>query len=895
MSNQGSSSDNANYKDGTSLTLEPQQPSSGEHASCSLPQRTFAKIIGQDETQVSAEQAQAQFAKTAQAAVVTGDVESLPASPDHLDYILSNMKREGFMHSSASSPEPLKDTNTYKKKAVNASQLDQVIGSWYYDLEQGGFAIDSTMAAILGIINFSGFLDADFIFQFFDQVKREHIKHCLLYPELGDLLFRNVIITKGTNFGKRFTFQGQILSRNSQGRATKAVGSFAYESSPYAEFLTREIANDALFIWDRQLQSIISNTAFHQLLEQNEEQCPSTLQELMALIHPDDNDILSLQGHILSYPQYGDSYECCVRFKRSDQKYIWVTVRTLVTERNADGKATRLFGAITNIDLLQENFDNLKLLMFTDPLTGLHNRTYFHQNQLRYEDPKLSPVSLIFLDVSALKLTNDILGHNYGDFLLLKAGQLLQNALQVTLTELNADAELVNTLITKRTALSNQTKRLGATLGNQEGLFTDFDHQPLLDIDERQQQVNGNMGLDHSSRGGKLERQVMGDAHTGAMLCDDMSDTSDSAGANANTNSGTSGTSSDSAKAGQDTQIGITPLEIAKITPDKVSMMQSKGTKALDCLDSPEGCLLQDSDINSKDRAILELPSDFFNELGSLGVTTVSMSTGSNSNSNKDTTGDEDSAGTSKDADPITQAAMAAASTEAATANHTDPSAANADNEQNSAAHADSTDSESESSANSATVAAAAAAATAAAVTLTPASTQPPGQNLNHDNDHKPTLDTLKQELNEELLNKQELKYPPEILRMGGDEFIVLFPNCDENKIKRLYQNIFKIRDMLIKNQEACPIEQRSVPICFGIGYATVGETDTRNDDFLQAMQRADYRMQANKEKYHDQHYELLQKFFEEKLHRRVSMRDERRMQILSQKERTKLRQHLES
>lgn len=749
---------------------------------------------------------------------------------------LSGTKRPGFIHP-IHQPMHWHEHHDFvfnTNSEDSNTQLEQLVGSWYYDSEEGGFAIDATTAAILGITKYQGYLSSTALELYLLSNDLQRLKRYMNSPEQGDLVFDSVMIAKGENFGKRFIFQGQILSRSSDGQALKAMGTLAYESSPYAEFLTREIANDGLFIWDKSHQAIISNTAFHQLLGYIENMFPTTLHSLMGLIHPDDNDVLSLQGHILSSPQYGDSYECCVRLKRADQRYIWATVRTLVTERNSQGIASKLIGAVTNIDLLQENFDNLKLLMFSDPLTGLHNRTYFHQNQLRYENPLLAPVSMIFLDVSGLKLTNDILGHNYGDFLLLKTSQLLQNALQVTLTYYNADQRIVKSLIAKRTALSTQAEMIGSTLNSNEQIVGEpntngarAEYVALNAVSQSLNEMSQNYGQINSTTDGVNELSFQSDIPN-------VGDTRIFSTTNRTTNTTT-------ISSNYTQHVGL---------QEKFTRLQS-----LDCLDRPEGCLLSPEDLNNGSyptpTSILNLPKDLLCDLESLGVTPVSAE---NESHNQEV----GIKFITKEAAPTTQttpANNASNATASAASNKQDQPHVNADLRQK--------DQDSV------------------------ASNESLGGEFLEENSS--VLDEVK----ETRLFKQGLEYSPEILRLGGDEFIVLFPNCDEAKIYNLYKNILKIRELLIANQEQCPIEQRSVPICFGIGYATVGEKGMRNDNFLQAMQRADYRMQNNKEEHHNEHYKLLQAFFEAKLQRHVSMRDERRLHILSQKERTKLRQRI--
>lgn len=743
------------------------------------------------------------------------------------------------------------------------AKLTQLMGSWLFDSAHGGVNLDATASSLLGLRNNLGFLSFDKLKEYFIPSDLINLKYCMSSPNVGDLLIGSFILSKGDNFGKRFILQGKVMSRDEKGHAVKAFGTIAYESSPYAEFLTREIANDGMFIWDHHLHTIISNSAFHQLLGFSESEFPKTLSSLMTLIHPDDNDVLSLQGHILSSPQYGDSYECCTRIRRADQKYIWATVRTLVIERDQKGIATKLIAAITNIDMLQENFDSLKLLMFTDPLTGLHNRTYFHQNQLRYEDPNLSPVSIIFIDVSGLKLTNDILGHNYGDFLLLKTSQLIQNALQVTLTEYNADQKIVNMLIANRTALSLQSEMIGSTLNSNENNVSNNNATGIMPKF---------IGSNTISDAINAQKQ---------NLCVYRTTTDDYGEFSYNTQVSSSFDANVIGHTNRTTN--VVTIEANYIPKQHEQVNTSKyEPQGLDCLDRPEGCLLKESDLNSSEKAIINLPSDFLSDLEQLGVTTISMD-----NENKSTVF------TNSTKDELEAAQIGAKAADKIKASEKQNKVKSTDITLDLEVALPQSDDSNSAEISSAVLGSIVDAHRGSPLELNSETLQAAVLEASG-RPKRATMQAMKDEINEEAKRKQSHEYSPEILRMGGDEFIILFPNCDENKIKRLYHNILEIRTLVLANQEKVPLEQRSVPICFGIGMSTVGENGMRNDNFLQALQRADYRMQNNKEEHHNENYVLLQAFFEAKLHRNVSMRDERRLHILSQKERNKLRQHIQ-
>lgn len=82
--------------------------------------------------------------------------------------------------------------------------------------------------------------------------------------------------------------------------------------------------------------------------------------------------------------------------------------------------------------------DRLQQLAFTDPLTGLYNRTYLMdalQQHLEDDNAAGPDLALFFLDLDRFKQINDTLGHKAGDHLLKEVA--------VRLTEVTRDSDIV--------------------------------------------------------------------------------------------------------------------------------------------------------------------------------------------------------------------------------------------------------------------------------------------------------------------------------------------------------------------------------------------------------------------------------------------------------------------
>lgn len=76
----------------------------------------------------------------------------------------------------------------------------------------------------------------------------------------------------------------------------------------------------------------------------------------------------------------------------------------------------------------QQAEERLKYLSLHDVLTGLYNRNYFEEEFNRLDVERQFPLAIIMGDINGLKIINDILGHQAGDKLLIKAAKVLKKA-----------------------------------------------------------------------------------------------------------------------------------------------------------------------------------------------------------------------------------------------------------------------------------------------------------------------------------------------------------------------------------------------------------------------------------------------------------------------------------
>jgi len=85
----------------------------------------------------------------------------------------------------------------------------------------------------------------------------------------------------------------------------------------------------------------------------------------------------------------------------------------------------RVLIAISDITARKKAESYLSYLGTHDVLTGLRNRTYFEERRLHVQKEDRYPVSIIMIDMNGLKIANDEGGHEAGDALIRRAGEVI--------------------------------------------------------------------------------------------------------------------------------------------------------------------------------------------------------------------------------------------------------------------------------------------------------------------------------------------------------------------------------------------------------------------------------------------------------------------------------------
>lgn len=155
----------------------------------------------------------------------------------------------------------------------------------------------------------------------------------------------------------------------------------------------------------------------------------------MGIVHADDrNRVWEESARQLAQ---GDILDVEFRINTRHRGFRWFNAHAKA-ERDADGKISRLAGAIEDIhdrrtaeQALHMTQAELTRMAYRDTLTDLHNRRYFDEHFKReWERARRSrqPLTLMLLDLDHFKAYNDRYGHPAGDLCLVEVAHLLSRA-----------------------------------------------------------------------------------------------------------------------------------------------------------------------------------------------------------------------------------------------------------------------------------------------------------------------------------------------------------------------------------------------------------------------------------------------------------------------------------
>ena len=213
-------------------------------------------------------------------------------------------------------------------------------------------------------------------------------------------------------------------------RAGHAVEQLKRSEERYA--LAACAANDGLWDWDRNRDSVYYSPRWKELLGYADGEVGDHLEEWLSRIHPDDVDCVrsELDAHIEGHINH---FEKEHRLKASDGTFRWMLARGLAV-RDSSGRVHRMAGSMTDVSKRRAAQEKLEFDALHDPLTRLPNRALFfdrlqHCIELSIRRPHYR-FAVLFMDLDRFKIVNDSLGHLIGDCLLIEATKRIRAAIR---------------------------------------------------------------------------------------------------------------------------------------------------------------------------------------------------------------------------------------------------------------------------------------------------------------------------------------------------------------------------------------------------------------------------------------------------------------------------------
>lgn len=142
----------------------------------------------------------------------------------------------------------------------------------------------------------------------------------------------------------------------------------------------------------------------------------STAYNSTFLLHTDNMTLEPMPERLKGKPFLGCEVKDC--------HDAWFSVMLVPQKFDGYGNIQALLITTRDITSVKQTEE----LSFKDKLTGLHNRNYMESRSKHFVRAGDLPVSLIMADCNYLKRTNDTLGHEYGDLLLQRVANVIQEA-----------------------------------------------------------------------------------------------------------------------------------------------------------------------------------------------------------------------------------------------------------------------------------------------------------------------------------------------------------------------------------------------------------------------------------------------------------------------------------
>ena len=213
---------------------------------------------------------------------------------------------------------------------------------------------------------------------------------------------------------------------------TRSPGPAAYDDverryRTLVEQLPLVVYIDAL---DAASSNVFTSRQIEPLLGYSVEDWASDATLFVRTLHPEDRDRV-LTAHARTHATH-EPLSVEYRLLAGDGRVVWVRDEGVVVVDD-DGRPLYLQGYLLDVTAEREAQAQLRQMALYDPLTGLANRAFFHEQlqhaaALRKEGGEQT--ALLFIDLNHFKEVNDRFGHDVGDAVLARLGQRIQHTVR---------------------------------------------------------------------------------------------------------------------------------------------------------------------------------------------------------------------------------------------------------------------------------------------------------------------------------------------------------------------------------------------------------------------------------------------------------------------------------
>ncbi len=191
----------------------------------------------------------------------------------------------------------------------------------------------------------------------------------------------------------------------------------------------QRIAGVGYWQWDSVNDRITVSEQLVEMLSLENASAFKNLNDFLNFVHPQDQEFI--RSKILSVSLDGAT-------SSDDYRLVTLQSETIVVHQELaqpSNSSDIVLGTVQDVTLQRESERKIRQLAYSDELTGLASRVYFHthlEDVIKASHRRSERFALLFLDLDGFKDVNDSLGHDVGDMLLKIVAKRLQDLIRDT-------------------------------------------------------------------------------------------------------------------------------------------------------------------------------------------------------------------------------------------------------------------------------------------------------------------------------------------------------------------------------------------------------------------------------------------------------------------------------